>query len=1125
MTSQADNNDDFTMDDSPRVLNELLAAYDEQVSADDWLELSLPDELQERFALDRKCLDLLHRAWPRERPPEPETVAEPPKELGDFRIVREIGRGGMGVVYEAEQLSLGRRVALKVLPFASLLDEKAVTRFRNEARAAATLEHTNIVPVFAVGEDRGVYYYAMAYIRGRTLAEIVAALRQKSAQALLQKASSAATLGADAAPPATTWNVETHREMEAALSTLPDYDSRDYVSSIVRLMAQAAKALHHAHERGIVHRDIKPGNLMLDETGKIWVTDFGLARIESEAGVTKSGDILGTLRYMAPEQADGRTMTVDHRADIYSLGLTLYQLLVLKPAFTASERGHLLRQIEREDPPPLRRQNPSIPVDLETVVEKAISKDPKDRYDSAEELADDLERVLERRPILAKPPGLISRIGKWTKRHVAAVWAIVFVLLTGVAALAVAKDEISEALSVAETERDSALYNLYTADIRLAQREWEDANMASVRQLLEAHVPPVGARDLRGWEWYYLNQLCHQEVASLDHESIPVDAIGYSPDGRYLASGRSDRTLCIWDVTASKLVAEMQGHQEYPEAVEWSPDGTKIASVAREDALRIWDATRRKELKSLPECSTATDVRWSPDGTKLATSHNDCLVCVWDSSTGEKLQEMQGDDDTVWEVAWSPDGSRLAAVGNWKHQAIRIWDPRTGEQINSIVHAHAEGMFSVDWSPDGSKLATASVDSTVKLWNTDDWTLVRTLRGHSGMIRSVVWNRDGRTLATGGGDGLIIVWDVDNSTPANVLRGHHGKVVDVDWSSDGQTLASASLDGTAKIWRPHEEQRYRSIDTDILVDHNRGISSWGPDGNEVAIVIRNEKRKPEYILLILDVRSNGSRTYGLDGVGESDEVERVTWSPDGRYLAVVARIADSIQADSIFRNINVYDANSMRLIRSMKSGHSSGVWCPDSLKLATCAPNQGVVRVWNIELADPVADLESVAWVDSIAWSPDGKFVAANAFNSTFKVWETGTWSEVLNRIHNRGAGNFYGGDRMLAWTHDSKRLAIGSSDGSVSIWNVAKGEREQVFPAHAEQVRSLAISPNSARIATGGRDRTVKIWDMSGRQLLTLHGHNNPIDDVSWSPDGTHLITSSAGEPLRIWSAAEQGE
>jgi serine/threonine protein kinase len=363
--------------------------------------------------------------------------------LGDFRIIREIGRGGMGVVYEAEQLSLRRRMALKVLPFAGILDEQVLKRFKNESLAAATLDHPNIVQVHSVGCDRGVHYYAMQLIEGQSLAETITELRRIRKRHSVAGAHESADVGSlsaalafgrlspqendeptpiadsSATGPTASPTTDTRREIQAAVSTVQSLETRGYFRTVANLGLQAAEALNHAHANGILHRDIKPGNLLLDGKGKLWVTDFGLARIEANAPMTMTGDMLGTLRYMCPESAAGgrERLVVDQRADIYSLGVTLYELLTLQPAFEGRDPKELIQKIIFAEPRPPRQITKAIPGNLETIVLNAMRKDPSDRYATAGELAADLQRFLNDLPIRAKPPTLVDRTRMWSRNN------------------------------------------------------------------------------------------------------------------------------------------------------------------------------------------------------------------------------------------------------------------------------------------------------------------------------------------------------------------------------------------------------------------------------------------------------------------------------------------------------------------------------------------------------------------------------------------------------------------------------------------------------------------------------------------------------------------------------------
>ena len=345
-------------------------------------------------------------------------------QLGDFRLLREIGRGGMGIVYEAEQISLRRRVALKILPFAGGIDSRQLQRFRNEAEAAAHLHHSHIVPVFAVGSERGVHFYAMQHIEGQSLATVIAemAAGQTSRQPLGE--------------PSVVTGGRTTQTL-GAMSTEHSTRSKRFYRHVAKIGRQVAEALEYAHQMGVIHRDIKPANLLLDARGHVWIADFGLAHFQDRVGVTVSGEVLGTLRYVSPEQAMAKKGLVDHRTDIYSLGATLYEFLTLRPVFDGKDRHALLHQIGFDEPQPPRTIEPAIPVELETIVLKALGKTPSERYGSAQELADDLERYLDDKPIHARRPTLVERARKWMRRYPSVVAAGVLLLIFGLVGFAV----------------------------------------------------------------------------------------------------------------------------------------------------------------------------------------------------------------------------------------------------------------------------------------------------------------------------------------------------------------------------------------------------------------------------------------------------------------------------------------------------------------------------------------------------------------------------------------------------------------------------------------------------------------------------------------------------------------
>ncbi len=446
--------------------------------------------------------------------------------LGDYRIVREVGRGGMGIVYEAEQLSLKRRVALKVLPFASVLDQRQLQRFRNEAQAAAALRHPHIVQVFAIGCERGVHYYAMDYIEGQTVAEAISDLAEPEHardptsinSSTTQMPESASGRTADSA-----WNV---------ISSAASCRAPEFLRTVAKLGVQAAEALEHAHRLGIVHRDIKPSNLLLDAQGQLFVTDFGLAMTSTDSNLTMSGDVLGTVRYMSPEQVQAKHQVMDHRADIYSLGITLYEMLTLRPAFTSTVRQTLMQQVVEDDPPKPRQINPAVPRDVETIVLKAIAKEPNSRYATAEEFANDLQRFLTDVPIWARRPSLVERSRKWAKRHRAIVRSMLLLLAVGATVLLgltraqyrrrmAITQHLAAASALADTADYSAAENeLAEASARMESLFLPTPHIASRVASLSRNLTAKTSAQERFVEFQRLRQLVHANVYTPDPQAV-----------------------------------------------------------------------------------------------------------------------------------------------------------------------------------------------------------------------------------------------------------------------------------------------------------------------------------------------------------------------------------------------------------------------------------------------------------------------------------------------------------------------------------------------------------------------------------------------------------------------------
>jgi WD40 repeat protein len=1141
---------------------------------------------------------------------QPPLAATHLKDLGDYRIVREIGRGGMGVVYEADQISLGRRVALKVLPRHVVGDRKALQRFRREAKAAARLHHTNIVPTFEVGQEGDVAFYAMQFIQGQGLDRVIDELRRlgrplrksvrndragpeaparpsvafagegaadagprnrepgQLAESLLngrleteELVSSAdnpsvVTIATETGPfdPSPTTAAgprdagpdqpETLLVVDGsgsavlpggtAVSSVEATGRRmPYARSVAQIGRQAAQGLAHAHARGVVHRDIKPSNLLLDSAGVVWITDFGLAKAEDD-GLTATGDILGTLRYMAPERFRGEG---DARADVYALGLTLYELLTLRPAFASSDRLELVERIKTEEPARPRSIDGRIPRDLETIVLKAIEKDPERRYGTAGAMADDLQRFLDDEPIRARQVGAAERCWRWCQRNkpvAVLLGGIALALLLGTAVSthfalratrgewralqnaaearenarlatrkgAEAQENARLAMQEARRARDAELESdrrLYVAEIGLAEQAWREGRLDVVQQALEAIKPKRPEDpDRRGFEWFYLQRLCQMDLRTLGGQS----SVAFSPDGSRIAAAGDDRTVKLWDTATGTEVLTLRGHEEPVSRLAFSPDGRRIASASADRTVKLWDAATGQEIFTLRDHRAAVwGVAFSPDGSRIASVGGDWRradepgeMRIWAAATGRKLHAMPVHKSITLHVAFSPDGRRIATAG-WD-TTVKLWDAASGQEVRTL-RGHPDAVWCVAFSPDGRRIASASRDRTVKLWDAATGQEVLAVRGHSAAVLGVAFDPDGRRFATASRDRTVKLWDAATGQEVLTLLGHAEGVMGVSFSPDGRCLASAGVDRTVKLWDATTDQQVIS-----LRGHSEGVTSvaFSPDGRRIASVSFDRTVK------LWDAATD-QEVHSLRG--HSDRVSGVAFSPDG------CRVASASED----RTAKLWDAATGREVITLR-GHSAPVssvaFSPDGRRLASSSSDR-TVKIWDAATGQEVHSLRGHSdGVTRVAFSPDGRRVASAGSDHTVKLWDAATGQEILTlRGH-------VGQVRSVAFSPDGSRIASTGDDGTVKLWDNAAGQEVLTLRGHSETVVCVAFGPDGSRIASASFDRTVKLWDaVTGEQRLTLRRHSGAVLGVAFSPDGQRLASAGRADPaVQIWDA-----
>ena len=972
---------------------------------------------------------------------EPAMTARSPWFLGQmfghYRLDKELGHGGMGVVYKAYDTTLQRTVALKVISSERYIDDDRIRRFVQEARATARLKHPNIVAIYEVG-DHPQHYFTMEYLAGQTLGEKIRQERivPRRAAMILQK---------------------------------------------------VADALHTAHDAGIIHRDIKPSNIMLGADQEPKIMDFGLAKMIDQS-LSCPGKLIGTPAYISPEQAEGRS--VGPTSEVYALGATLYEVLTGRPPFEGETYFNILYQVLDNDPVPPRVLNPDIPVELDAICLKCLEKSPARRYANADNLAEDLANFIADRPVRARPATAFTHLRKFASRH--CFWCSSAVLLLMLLFVVIFFHFYLEKRKLQDTQARLAESLLLQGDVLGMAGRWSEAHQsyrAASNLLRQTDNAPLPA-ELGIWDCY---RQAPPPVNFFNGHSSRVHGVAFFPDGRRIVSGSADQTIKIWDIATGECLRTITGHSHRVLAVTISPDGVLIASASADHTIKIWQATDGRLVTTLSNHSGAVNcLQFSSDGRRLLSGSDDRTARIWDLRSGTQIQLFKGHKDTVSGVAFTPD-QRYVFTSSWD-KTIKMWQAATGKALRTFT-GHKHVIRGLALAGDGKTLLSASWDRTARLWNADSGKEIRPLIGHKGRLYCIAISPDGRRVLTGsldktmrlwdvesgqelqifrqdsnlysiafsadgtlavcgGGNGSIYLWSVASEWEPRIFRGHDAPIGSVALALDGRLAATGSDDNTIRIWDIATGQTLQCIGGRQGRIHNLIFSD---NGKQLIVGGANS----------IDIRdvATAARISHLpnEHIGQCNAFSR-----DKRLVAVgspsgIITLSDLIRRRQLGRFTIATGADAQALAFS-----------PDSSLLAAGSADHDIY-IWHLENKKLLRILTGhTGSIQTLAFSPDGEMLLSGSWDRTLRLWdsERGKTIAIFRRHSDVVATATFSPDGLIALS--------GSWDGTLRLWDVKRGTELRAFNAHNRRVTSAVFGHAGQKVLSAGDDRLARLWDFS---------------------------------------------